>query len=622
MTGGNFRLAEAAMTAIALLAIGTGAAHAVGPSFDCTRAATPAQKLVCSDPDLSRTELEYTQAYYAMRYQVGEAGWPSLKAEAILSQNESLKRCEIPQSGRLLRDSKQAAECLGSAYRDQQASWIQQLTQAGAEEARRPPEQQVALQHRLQTLNFLPPDAAIDGIYGAGTREAILAWQRSNNRAASGFLSDADTEVLMGTVVSPPAQNEVVYHARRETIGCRDPQAVRTVANASALQKNDQQWLNSVERAGSCAHISTEATWTLVSTMGDLAVIKYSGTKAPPASLFVVLSEFTSERVGAQSEQVEAPPAPPAILPNAILPSSTNGRAQPVSPAATQPVFDPATLRSGNAQIAVSAAPSQASVGRPTLASQDPSGGIAVAFLAVLATLAGILIWKTKQTNAALQQTLKASREEIEQNASNLRVKRIQLVQSDQYGTVFLTNWEKEKRYYIDTRIMPLLLSRGLDRWFGQVATKIDAMIEEAAQRPIQPSANDSTRFVSNPEVFDPRMNPVDYERYCALQLERAGWSCRLTAVTGDQGADIIARRPDGKTLVLQCKLYSQPVGNDAVQQVHAARTFQAADLAAVVSNQPFTRSAQQLAQVNGVRLLHHEQLCSFADAQPSPYTP
>jgi len=105
-------------------------------------------------------------------------------------------------------------------------------------------------------------------------------------------------------------------------------------------------------------------------------------------------------------------------------------------------------------------------------------------------------------------------------------------------------------------------------------------------------------------------MDPIDYERYCALQLEKAGWVTRLTAATGDQGADVIASR-GGKILVLQCKLYSTPVGNDAVQQVIAARQFQSADLSGVVSNQPFTRSAKELALVTNVRLFHHEELAA-----------
>jgi len=163
----------------------------------------------------------------------------------------------------------------------------------------------------------------------------------------------------------------------------------------------------------------------------------------------------------------------------------------------------------------------------------------------------------------------------------------------------------------MDTRILPLIRAKGLGEWYGQVTYRIDQLIEEAAQRLIQAGEADIAKFVSNPEAFDLRMNPRDYEQHCALQLEKAGWSTRLTAVTGDRGADVIAHR-SGKILVVQCKLYSQPVANDAVQQVHAARDFQSADIAAVVSNQPFTKSARQLANVNGIHLLHHGQLCQF----------
>ena len=221
---------------------------------------------------------------------------------------------------------------------------------------------------------------------------------------------------------------------------------------------------------------------------------------------------------------------------------------------------------------------------------------------------------RKRRENEALRrqnEALQVAGTEIDSQAAILRVKRIQTVQRDDYGTVSLEKWEKEKAYFFETRILPLLRDKGLLAGIpGDVIPKIGSMIDEAALRP-GPSPDIEARFISNPEVFDPRMDPVDYEKYCALQLEKSGWKTRLTAVTGDQGADVIANR-DGKALVVQCKLYGSPVGNDAVQQVIAARQFQAADLAAVVSNQPFTRSANQLAGVSNVRLLHHEQLASF----------
>jgi restriction system protein len=219
--------------------------------------------------------------------------------------------------------------------------------------------------------------------------------------------------------------------------------------------------------------------------------------------------------------------------------------------------------------------------------------------------------WALLKKKRIRDEALRIVTAEVDSHTSILHVKRLQTVLPDDYGTVFLDKWKKEKDYYVRTRILPALRAKGLDAVYGALALKIDNMIEEAAQRSNSPTLDIARQFISNPEIFDPRMEPIDYEKHCALQLEKAGWGTRLTATTGDQGADVIAQRA-GKVLVLQCKLYGTPVGNDAVQQVIAARQFQSADLAAVASNQPFTRSARQLAVVSGGHLLHHEQLASF----------
>lgn len=111
---------------------------------------------------------------------------------------------------------------------------------------------------------------------------------------------------------------------------------------------------------------------------------------------------------------------------------------------------------------------------------------------------------------------------------------------------------------------------------------------------------------------FSPDMDPREYERYCSALCESAGWHAQLTRTSGDQGVDIICEGK-GVRLVVQCKLYSSPVGNSAVQEVIAAREFEYADVAAVVSNATFTRSAREIANVANVLLLHHEQLRSLS---------
>ncbi len=160
---------------------------------------------------------------------------------------------------------------------------------------------------------------------------------------------------------------------------------------------------------------------------------------------------------------------------------------------------------------------------------------------------------------------------EADAKSMALRVKRLQTVTPDHYGTEDCSKWNSEKIYFINTRILPLLRSHKLEDRHAKLNARIHVMIEATARSEAPPGAGGG--FVRSPESFDPKMDPLDYKRFCARQLEKAGWSTRLTAATGDQGADIIATRNE-TSLVVQCKLYSSLVGNDAVQQVIGARSF------------------------------------------------
>ncbi len=104
------------------------------------------------------------------------------------------------------------------------------------------------------------------------------------------------------------------------------------------------------------------------------------------------------------------------------------------------------------------------------------------------------------------------------------------------------------------------------------------------------------------------RMSPTEFERCCADYLNLRGWVSETTKGSGDQGADVLARKA-GHLLVLQCKKYAKPIGNKAVQEVISAKVYKRATSAAVVSNQPYTPAARELAQRAGVLLLHFSDL-------------
>lgn len=104
-----------------------------------------------------------------------------------------------------------------------------------------------------------------------------------------------------------------------------------------------------------------------------------------------------------------------------------------------------------------------------------------------------------------------------------------------------------------------------------------------------------------------------EFEKYlCNLVNELACADCEQTKASGDQGVDLIVTLKGGKRIAIQCKLYSSPVGNDAVQQVIAGQIYYKCDMAAVVTNNTYTDSAIELANVSNVMLLHYTNLAKW----------
>ena len=98
-------------------------------------------------------------------------------------------------------------------------------------------------------------------------------------------------------------------------------------------------------------------------------------------------------------------------------------------------------------------------------------------------------------------------------------------------------------------------------------------------------------------------MTGREFEEYCADLLRRKGYKkVRVTKGSGDQGADILAKRW-GKTYAVQCKLYRKPVGNSAVQEAFAGKQFYSCDRGMVMTNSTFTRGARELAERTEIQL-------------------
>ncbi len=145
---------------------------------------------------------------YVLRQMVGPAGWKPLMVEAINFQQAAQQACGIDQNGNididedgnlLAPDLSAVKTCLIREYLAQRNVWMARLSGAGLAEAMRPLEQQVALQAKLQALGYLPASSTPDGIYGTGTRTAIVNWQQTVGVPPTGLLGDVDAALLMQT---------------------------------------------------------------------------------------------------------------------------------------------------------------------------------------------------------------------------------------------------------------------------------------------------------------------------------------------------------------------------------------------------------------------------------------
>lgn len=104
-------------------------------------------------------------------------------------------------------------------------------------------------------------------------------------------------------------------------------------------------------------------------------------------------------------------------------------------------------------------------------------------------------------------------------------------------------------------------------------------------------------------------MDGHQYEHECAKMLRNKGFSkVQVTKGSGDQGIDVIAYS-GGKKYGIQCKYYTSPVGNHAVQEAFAGARYYNCDVAVVMTNNTFTPAARELAKKTGVLLWDRNEI-------------
>ena len=148
----------------------------------------------------------------------------------------------------------------------------------------------------------------------------------------------------------------------------------------------------------------------------------------------------------------------------------------------------------------------------------------------------------------------------------------------------------------IDDEILGITRKLETEDWFVFIASQIENSCLKLLDNNYSKTINESYK------------KGIKFENHCMEILKQCGWEVKETPKTGDQGVDLIASINDLR-ICIQCKDHEKAIGNKAVQEISAGKLFWKGTHAILVSKSGFTKSAQQLAKSNKVKLINEFQL-------------
>ena len=229
---------------------------------------------------------------------------------------------------------------------------------------------------------------------------------------------------------------------------------------------------------------------------------------------------------------------------------------------------------------------------------------------------------ETRQRRAAAQKRIKenlALQEEGRAAAASYREKRIQATQNmdERQILVDAIRLAASKMFLSEETIRaeyPCLSGKEVDKLLD-ILEKIGVLQrrssgnawlslldQQDAQALIESLQKDETSGGTEPGLPN-NMDGHQFEQYCAGLLTKAGFThVEVTKASGDFGIDVLAEK-DGVTYAIQCKYYTDKVGNHAVQEAFAGKEYYDRMIAVVMTNSTFTPAAIETAKQTHVLL-------------------
>ena len=115
-------------------------------------------------------------------------------------------------------------------------------------------------------------------------------------------------------------------------------------------------------------------------------------------------------------------------------------------------------------------------------------------------------------------------------------------------------------------------------------------------------------KLMKNPITKKMDFNDIDllsgyeFEEFIEELFTKMGYLSTRTKASGDQGIDVLAEK-DGRKFGIQTKCYGSKVNNSAVQETVAGIAYYNCDRGIVITNNYFTKSAEDLASKNNIIL-------------------
>lgn len=206
---------------------------------------------------------------------------------------------------------------------------------------------------------------------------------------------------------------------------------------------------------------------------------------------------------------------------------------------------------------------------------------------------------KLKKKNKKLRENYNKLLEEYNEKQQTLELINASITDSNRQKLLYdIVQIEKKKANLISAKEK---LSEEVNKLLFQKGMLENEILDLQDKRKEIFIADDSPISI---EYIDNLLSGLEFEKTFAKILQLLGYhNIEVTSSSGDFGIDVLAKDNNDILYGFQCKLYSNTVGNDAIQQAYSGKKHYNCDIAIVVTNNTFTEQAIQQARETQVIL-------------------